>query len=276
MPTLEWLYRGTGDTVDPLTAAPVAFGSHGIALVVTQQSVAAQRPQWKAPTFEGPAGQAALTVRFPSGQPYDRDHRVWVERVDDGEVVVAPDFELWDTIPWTHVTLPPGRYRATASSEEHAPMCGTGWRPRLPPYGDAVVEFDVAAGQRTHADLIFAEGGRLRLALPVQGLPKDPLSSKALRCCSSNDFAAAARGPGSGTVVAVHADGTRTPLWFCAPRLLSVYSFPGIIPGTECLSRTVLPPGKYTLIVDVPGYQAAEVHTQVTAGEIRRVEVRLR
>ncbi|WP_419190337.1 PEGA domain-containing protein [Saltatorellus ferox] len=218
-----------------------------------------------------------VTVLDPHGEPYRRDNRAWIERVADGELAASTD--RFHRTPWLRATLPPGRYRAQATSDPNVPFCTSGWQPFLAPYGPGVTEFELAADEELDVEVVLLEGGRVRLALPIQELPEEPLTAEALSLerHASNAFAAALHGPGAGHVELVGTtDGTKYGVDFHGPALDFTYRYRVVLPGTECLSHTIVPPGNYSLRAEIPGYEPAETAVQIRAGEITCVELALR
>lgn len=226
--------------------------------------------------FEGPSGQLTVTVKDPWGRPYDVDNRVLIKRIDDGVIVAWS--KRYHRSPWFQATLAPGSYQAIATSDESVPRCSSGWHPDLAPYGRAVSAFEVTAGQRTAIDLQLFRGGRVRLALPIEELPQDPLAAAALAMekHASNAFGAALQGPGGGAVELVStADGARYPVRFYAPALDFLYRYDVILPGTDCLTHSMFPPGEYLLKADIPGYEPAQATVQILTDETAQVTLQL-
>ena len=256
-------------------ADPIPTGS-ALKLTASGKPINGPRLVVKEPDLEGPSGQLTVTVRDPWGRLYDRDNRVTIWRQGDESHVTSSD--PFHRSPWFYAALPPGSYRAVATSDEIVPFCGSGWYPSLAPYGRAVAEFTINEGQRSSVELRLFRGGRFRLALPIQQLPKEPLAAEALALGqhASNAFGAALQGPGAGQVnLTSTANGVTFPVTFYAPALNFTYRYDKILPGTDCLSHSIFPPGEYRLIANIPGYEVVESVLHICADETEPVTLRL-
>lgn len=260
----------------PITASPVSTGDRRIELVADAHRAREQRRNLDAEQVHGPSGTLSVTVRSPDGRPYDMDNQVRVSRLPGGEVVRHSG--RYNKSPWYQTELAPGRYVVRASANDCVPWCSSGSRLGLARFGSVERECEILEGQPTELELVLLRGGRVRVALPLPGPARDPLLARALAVpepMGANEFAAALKGGPAGTARLVDADGGVIRLSFFAPRLKLTYRYMKILPGTHCLSYTIVPPGVYRLEVSMPGYTASATQVEIRADEITDVRLPL-
>ncbi len=260
----------------PLAAAVVTDGTC-VELVADVDLALAQRWNFDRTDVVGALmGRLSVTVRSPDGRPYDLDNQVGVVRLP-GRVAVRHT-RRYNNSPWYQTDLAPGRYAVSVSAEDSVPSCLVGAPLGLARFGPTEQEFEIRDGQTVELTLRLVRGGRVRVALPMPGPALDPLLQRALAVpepMGGNEFLAALEGASAGTARLVDLNERVIELTFFSPRLCVLYRFPAILPGTNCLSYTIIPPGVYRLEVSLPGYVETASEVVIRTDEITDVRLPL-
>lgn len=243
-----------------------------------------------ADTLAGWTGELALALTRPDGEALAHDFQVELDSLETG-------LELFHSRRDTSGSayeerLPSGRYRLRVRTEDSVPECGTGWTPAPAPFGEWTSEVEIRRGQRTHVDVRFWRGGKLRLelALPPQAASQEARWRELYPTRTSPPQAGwlelGARGPAA--VVTLRADpagsalvrepGMREPgepLEFGLRGLYRHYHYAGILPGDEEETHDWIPPGDYLLHVESREFATAEARITIRADETRALRVQL-
>lgn len=210
-------------------------------------------------------GDLAITVRDPEGNLYLHDCQIMVRRASDGRLAHGSRDHRG---AWYRTALEPGDYLVRIAAEDNIPWCLTGFDPTPADFAPVEVPVTVRVGEEARVDVRLGLGGRLRVRL---ALPADPLRAQAWPDEPWAALEAGPEGPGVSLLAIPRGSDERIPLRFFVPGDIVIHHTPLALPGATTTTETLLPPGRYTLLLEDERWSAPPAEVSVSHGTVTEV-----
>lgn len=244
-----------------LTTAPLSVGTSGVVLRTSRELLAQQRTTLFDPVTEPGHGWIDLTVRDAKGRLVEGGFNFNLRR--GGRSFFDHHVAY---LPWFSLDVPPGDLEVVVDvGPARIFWCANGRHEFLAPLGPGMSCVHVEPGERHAVEVRLIAGSHLRLALHAPGVTMPPRYG----------YEVAAGRPEAARVILIDGRGAEMALSFHAPTVSPGRSFPGIVPGTRCLTSTVISPGVYEMKLTAPGYRSVHRWVEITDEPVTELELLL-